>query len=286
MNLHGFVSIVIVLTVLTGSAQPQTSASDNAALRYWAAFAQMQDSPITDAEAKSISAILDGTAPYDDSRYKDLVQKNAPALQIMARGTKLPDCDWGLDYGMGPDTPQEYARKALVLGRLNVLYSLHLLSAGEKDKAGSTLAAGVRFSHDVANSGSLFATLVAKSLLVAHFTAIEVGLSMGGISRIERSGLQKAVAELGPDGLDWRSAMQRELGGISEQLEPQAASALARIAPAYTSALRDPATLPDLQKMIANAPWQWANLIPNPERVLQAKQGLSDKVREMRSRLQ
>jgi hypothetical protein len=36
---------------------------------------------------------------------------------------------------------------------------------------------------------------------------------------------------IGPDGLDWRSAMQRELGGISEQLEPQAASTLAKIAP-------------------------------------------------------
>jgi len=285
MNLHRFVPILIVLTALTCSAQRNTSASDNAALRYWAAFAQIQDSPITDAEAKSISAILDGTAPYGDSQYKDLVERNAPALQMMARATKLPDCDWGLDYAMGPDTPQEYARKALVLGRLNVLYSLHLLSNGDKDRAASTLAAGVRFSHDVANGGSLFATLVAKSLLIAHFNAMEFGLRMGGISGIERSGLQRAVANLGPDGLDWRRAMQRELG-ISEQLEPQAASALARIAPAYTRALGDPATLPDLQRTIANVPPQWANLVPNPVRVLQAKQGLSDKVREMRSRLQ
>jgi hypothetical protein len=286
MNLHRFVPILIVWMALTCSAQRKTSTSDNAALRYWAAFAQIQDSLITDAEAKSISAILDGTAAYDDSQYKDLVEKNTPALEMMVRATKLPDCDWGLDYDMGPDTPQEYARKALVLGRLNVLYSLHLLKAGDKDKASSTLAAGVRFSHDVANDGSLFATLVAKSLLLAHFTAIEFGLSMGGISRIQRSGLQKAVAELGPDGLDWRSAMQRELGGISEQLAPRAASALAKIAPAYTSALGDPATVPDLQRMIASAPRQWAQLIPNPERVLQAKQGLSDRVREMRSRLQ
>src|SRR2546429_6402367 len=37
-----------------------------------------------------------------------------------------------------------------------------------KDAAVHALAVGVLFSHDVANGGTLFATLVAKNLLVTH----------------------------------------------------------------------------------------------------------------------
>jgi hypothetical protein len=33
-----------------------------------------------------------------DSKYKDLVDRNRPALELMARGTALANCDWGLDY--------------------------------------------------------------------------------------------------------------------------------------------------------------------------------------------
>ena len=153
------------------SAQRSVSLADNAALRYWSAFSAVQDLAITDEQARELNAILDGTAPYDDMKYKDLLEKNKLALEIMARATSLANCDWGLDYG-AEDVPVEYARKALALGRLNVLYAFHLFIAGDKDGGVRTLAAGLRFSHDVGNGGSFFATLIADGLLVSHLTAI------------------------------------------------------------------------------------------------------------------
>jgi len=45
-----------------------------------------------------------------------LLEKNSLALEIMAWAASLPNCDWGLDYGLGHDLPVDYARKALVLG--------------------------------------------------------------------------------------------------------------------------------------------------------------------------
>jgi hypothetical protein len=271
----------------TNSVQAQQAAKlgENAALRYWAAFAQMEDSAITADEAKTINSILDGGAPYDDRAYKDLLEKNQSALQIMARGAALPNCDWGLDYEMGSDTPQEFVRRALILGRLNVLYALHLYAAGEKEKAVATLSAGLRFSHDVANGGTLFATLVAKTLLVAHLRAIAVASRSGSISGAQRGMLKKAVALLGTDGLNWQSAMRREFE-IPHDLPPQAASALEKIVPAYIGALANPSTLPDLQQRIAQSPRECSETIPNPERVLQAKQELTEKLREARSSLQ
>lgn len=288
MNSLRSIALLTIVLVLNGSAalaQQKANLGDNAALRYWAAFAQVQDSAITDEDAKKLNFILDGTAPYDDRDYKDLVEKNRLALDTMVRGTTLPRCDWGLDYQMGSETPVDYVRKALVLGRLNVLYVLHMLIAGDKDKAVNLLAAGLRFSHDVANGGTLFATAVSTHLLVAHLRAMEFALHLGQLSDAQRSVLRNALAQLGPDGLDWRSAIKRELE-IPRGLNSEASSALAKIIPVYEGVLSNPATLPDLQQMIASAPGQCADIIPNPERVLEAKQELDGKLHEVRSKLQ
>src|SRR5690348_12124129 len=165
-----FVSLIILCAapLCSAFAQQNSQLGENAALRYWSAFAEMQDSAISDQQAKELNAILDGTAPYEDLKYKDLVAANRSAVETMARGTTISNCDWGVDYALGPDASVEYVRKALTLGRLNVLYAFHLLQNGNKDGAVRTLSAGVRFSHDVANGGSFFATLAAKNLLKIH----------------------------------------------------------------------------------------------------------------------
>src|ERR1700680_5315322 len=91
--------LVALVSIGSASAQRSVSLSENAALRYWSAFSEVQDSVITPQQAKELNAILDGTAPYDDLKYKDLLAKNTRALEIMARATSLPNCDWGLAYG-------------------------------------------------------------------------------------------------------------------------------------------------------------------------------------------
>lgn len=287
MNALRSVATLTLLSVVTHGcafAQQKANLGENAALRYWAAFAQVQDSAISEDEAKKMNSILDGSAQYDDAEYRGLVEKNASALDTMARGAKLSNCDWGLDYQMGAETPVEYVRKALILGRLNVLYALHLLAVGDKDKAVSSLSAGLHFSHDVANGGSLFATLVAKTLLVAHLKVIESGFPTGELSGAHRVELRKAIMQLGTEGLDWKSAMTREFE-IPLGLNPQASLALAKIAPAYVGALDNPAALPKVQQMIVSAPRQSAEAIPNPARVLQARQELIDELRGTRSKL-
>jgi hypothetical protein len=279
-------SAILLVTISVGlaSAQQKVKLGENAALRYWSAFAQMQDAAITDEQAKQLTTILDGTAPYDDSKYKDLVEKNRPALETLARATTLPNCDWGVDYQLGTEAPVEYVRKALALGRLNVLYTFHLLIAGDKDRAVGVLAAGLRFAPDAAKGGTLFATLVAKTLLVQHLRAAEFALQVAGLSAAQRLVLQKAVTQLGPDGLDWQSAVKQELE-IPLALNSQASAALARIMTSYLNTLNNASELPVLQKMIANAPSPLPDIIPSPKRLLEEKHDLIDKLMQARSRL-
>ena len=282
-------SIIVAVLLAIGSAFGQRTASlaDNAALRYWAAFAQIQDSAITDQEAKELNAALDGMGPYDTLKYKDLLQKNTLALEIMARATSLPICDWGLDYGLGENVPVDYARKALVLGRLNILYVVNLYHSGDKDGAIRALAAGLRLSHDVGNGGSLFAILIAKDLLVTHLVAVGDALRMGQLSVAQRSQLQNAVAALG-DGLDWPTAAKRDLEGLGARYapEPRTSAALSRIASSYGSFLKDQSKLPILTEAINDAPPELANLIPNPKRVQEQKRELADRLLQTRALLQ
>jgi hypothetical protein len=287
LNTISLMILIVLLSAGSALAQRNVSPAENAALRYWAAFSEVQDSAITDQQARELNAILDGTAPYDDSKYKDLVAKNILALEIMARATSLPICDWGLDYGLGHDVPVEYARKALVLGRLNVLYAFHLLKTGDKDAAVRTLAAGLRFSHDVGNGGSLFATLIAKDLLASHLRAIASALHLEQLSVSQRSQLQRAVTKVG-EGLDWPMAAKRDLEAFRGDYagDPQTSATLTSIISAYVAALNDESKLPSLNRLVEGAPQELANVIPNAKRVLEQKQDLNNTLQQVNSLLQ
>ncbi len=290
-----FASMLLFIALSAGptsgqlQTERQTKFDQNAALRYWSAFAEMQDAAITSQQAQELNLILDGTAPYKDLKYKGLVEKNKPALETMIRGTMLPNCDWGIDYQLGKDAPVEYVRKALTLGRLNVLYVFHRGINGDKDGAVRSLVAGLRFSHDVANGGTLFATEVAANLMDSHLRAAEDVLHVSGLSPEQRLALQRAVASLGPSGLDWQGAVKRELGlyrGTDHGLSTQGLAALAQIAPLYVGAMSDPSVLPRLQGMIANAPLDLRNIMPNPQRVVETKHSLENHLAEARGLLQ
>ncbi len=287
INVIGSTVIIAFLTAGPAMSQRKVSLADNAALRYWAAFSKLQDTAITDQEAKELNSALDRMGPFDISRYNDLIQKNTLALEIMARGTLLPKCDWGLDYGLGADVLIDYARSALALGRLNILYAIHLYHSGNKDGAITALVAGLRFSQDLANGGSLFATLAAKDLLVTHLTAVSDTVRMGQISTAQRSRLQHAVAILG-NGLDWPAAAKRDLEALGSHYseDTQVAVALSSIASSYTAFLKGDSNLPSLMDAINHAPPELAQLIPNPKRVEEQKQELLDKLQQTRMLLQ
>jgi hypothetical protein len=281
--------ILLSFVPVRSPAQQKVALGDNAALRYWSAFAQMRDFAMTDEQAKETNLILEGTAPYDDSKYRDLLEKNQFALKVMARGTNIARCDWGLDYQLGPATPVDYVRKSLALGRLNVLYALHQLITGDQDGAARTLAAGLRFSRDVASDGTLFATLAAKSLIIEHLGVIAFAMHSHGLSSAQRELLRDTLISFGADGLDWRATIRRELSLVSPATLPglnaRAWPALKRITPAYLKIFDSPGTLPDLQQEIASAPQSLQDLIPNPKRALEEKQKLSAKLVETRSLL-
>jgi len=273
--------LILGYTIPDMLAEQKARLGNNAALRYWAAFSEMQDWAITEEQAKQINGILEGSVAYDDSQYGQLVKKNEFALELMARGTALANCDWGLDYELGDNTPVEHVRNALKLGRFNVLDAYHLASIGDKDGAVKALIVGLHFSRDVATGGSLFATIVAKDLLVEHFVAIESLQHMARFSPAQLTAVRNAVARLGPEGLDWESAMRLEMA-ILNRPEWQRNVPLSAVTQAYIVALQDPSTLPKLKQLLASVPLPLRDVIPSPKEVVEQKQEFEHNLQHIR----
>jgi len=183
--------------------------------------------------------------------------------------------------------PVDYARKGLVLGRLNVLYAFHLFKTGNKDGAVRALAAGLRFSQDVGNGGSLFATLIAKDLLVNHLRAVTGAIHLEQLSANQRSQLQAAVIRA-EGGLDWPMAAKRDLEALRKDYaeNPQTSAALTRIISSYVGALNDDSKLPVLKQAVEGAPQELANVIPNARRVLEQKEDLNNTLQQTRALVQ
>jgi hypothetical protein len=281
--------MILGLSLSAGEAsaqQQKAKLGENAALRYWAAIGQMTDQAIGDEEVKELNEILKGKIAYDDLKFRDLVEKNRPALETMARGTTLANCDWGLEYAQGLDVQFPYSAKAVALARLNVLYAFHLQSMGDKEGSVRALVAGWRFSHDIANGAPMIiATLLAKVSLANHLVAIASIVQTNGFSPQQRSILRKALVQFGSDPLDWKSPMTREIEGfkMAEEIHSRpwpCSLPPARFAQYWAGIVDDASTLPEFEKIVASQPKECRDFFPNAKRILDARQELNGKLGE------
>jgi hypothetical protein len=281
-----FIWALVIELIIAGAMIPggNTVVSKNAALRYWAAFSEIQDSPIAAEQGKEITAILAGKIPYDDGKFSDLLTRNRLALETMQRGTALPVCDWGIDYELGKDASAEYVRDALVLGRLNLLLVFHQLKSSNNEAAVNAMVAGIRFSRDVANGGTIFAAIVAKSLLVDHLRATSRFLEVATPNSQERSRLRAAISSLG-EGLDWKAAARQEFEILRPNYvnNPRGMAAFERVESAYVTRL---GSAPDRGAVDTEVlPKELAQTFPKVEGLQKQKRELSDVISQVNKAL-
>jgi hypothetical protein len=207
--------VAAVLVFLFGTATAHAQAkvppeTRNAALRYWLAFADIQDPPTDKATAGLLEKTAAGEAPWDEAKLGSILDKNETAIWRMQRATKLPECDWGLEYDLGPRASIAYVPKARVLARLNTIYGMRLAAKGDSQKAVDTWLAGIRFSQHLANGGSLIFSLVAKMGLISNFHALTQEAESGALSAEQKRQIEAAAHALPDTGLDWGQALRYE----------------------------------------------------------------------------
>jgi len=207
------VAAVLVLLFTAAAAHGQTKLppeTRNAALRYWLAFADLQDPPADKATTDLLEKTAAGEAAWDETKLGSILDKNETAIWRMQRATQLPECDWGLEYDLGPRASIAYVARARVLARLNTLYGMRLAARGEKQKAVDAWLAGIRFSRHLASGGSLIFSLVAKMGLVSNFHALTQAAESGALSPRQKQQIEAATRALPDAGLDWGRALWYE----------------------------------------------------------------------------
>jgi hypothetical protein len=178
----------------------------NAALRYWMAFADMQDSPADTATQDLLEKTVVGEAPWNEKILGPILDANGPAIRMMQRAAKLPNCDWGLEYDRGPRASIAYAPRARVLARLNTLEGMREMSSGNSQSALDSWIAGIRFSEHLAKGGTLIFALIAKSALLPNLRTLTSETKQGHLTEIQKNKVLVAVKELREDGFDWSAA--------------------------------------------------------------------------------
>jgi hypothetical protein len=194
--------------VVRAQQPPQTR---NAALRYWQAFGELQDPPGDKATADMLEKISAGDAPWNDS-LSPIIEKNAFAIEIMQRATRLPECDWGLEYDLGPRASIAYVPRARVLARLNTVYGVRAETQGDTQKAADTWIAGIHFAQHLSHGGTLVFSLVAAKGLVSnlHELASAAEHRPTLVSAEQRKQILTLVKQLPETGFDWSQALAYE----------------------------------------------------------------------------
>lgn len=190
-----------------GKFPPETR---NAALRYWSAFADIQDPPADKATQDLLEKVAAGDAPWDETKLGPILDQNKTAILAMQRATKLLECDWGLEYSRGPHTSIAYVPRSRVLARLNTLYGMRLMAKGDSQGAVDTWLDGIRFSQHVAHGGTLIFQLVGKMAMLSNFRALTSAIESHQLSDAQRAQVLAAVQALPADGFDWAEALALE----------------------------------------------------------------------------
>jgi hypothetical protein len=185
----------------------------NAALRYWQAFAELKDPPADQGIQAEMQKVLSGEAPWNEAKLAGVVAANEIATGIMQRATKLPDCDWGVEYSRGPEASIAFVSRAHVLGRLNTLRGIREMAKGQSQAAVDTWTAGIRFAQDLTKGGSLIFALTAKSVLLQEFHPLTLEAKVGRLNSAQKKQLYAAAKALPEDGFDWGLAWEMDEAG-------------------------------------------------------------------------
>jgi hypothetical protein len=124
------------------AADSEQESQDNAAMKYWQAFALL---PSLD---KDQEALLEdcNQVPLDAAALK-LIDKSQQSRQFLYRGTKLPRCDWSLDYKDGIFLVMPYLPKSRTLARLVALHARHEFEQGHWEGGWEDVTALLKLAH-------------------------------------------------------------------------------------------------------------------------------------------
>lgn len=133
--------------------------SDNAALQYWQAFGTL---PAFDADQeKKLENWV--TTPLGVGTAK-MLDGSQTSLMFLRRGSRMRECDWGLDYNEGISMHLPHLAKARTLARVAALDFRRNLAAGNMEAGGENLHGLMVLARHVGQDYTLVSALVCYAI--------------------------------------------------------------------------------------------------------------------------
>src|SRR3984957_8482355 len=180
--------------------------TDNAALRYWFALAEVWEPPDDDAPGHLFREPVPGRVAWDEKKLGPILDSNRDALRTMQRATKLPVCNWGFDYRNGAAFPPRFGVQAAQLSHLNKLQGMREMAHGDSRTAVDTWLAGIHFGQDVSRSGPVIAALIAHAIILDNLHPLRDSARQGKLNEQQKTELSVVVKTMPEDAFDWGAA--------------------------------------------------------------------------------
>jgi len=175
-------------------ADPPLRLGDNAALKYWQAFAQLPKLT-EDQEHKLNEECL--TMPLD-IRARETVTKADYALRMMHRAAALPHCDWGLGYEDGIELLLPHAQAARTLSTLACLRARIRFEDGHNADAIEDIVDAMTLGRHISMDGSLITVLI--NYAIEYRTGETLALYLPKLNAEVIKGLKTRLDALPPFG--------------------------------------------------------------------------------------
>jgi hypothetical protein len=180
--------------------------TDNAALRYWSALAEVREPPDDDATQHLFGETTAGRVAWDETKLGPILDSNRDALRTMEQATKLPVCNWGFDYRNGERFPPWFGMRARLLSHLNELQGIREMAHGDSRTAVDTWLAGVHFGQDVSRGGPVISALFAHAIILDSLRLLRDSARQEKLNEEQKAELSVVVKAMPGDGFDWGTA--------------------------------------------------------------------------------
>lgn len=184
-GLAAFATVMTLAARLPAQQQRQEALGQNAALRYWQAFAHFPE--LDDRQQKLLATPPAGQPKLEAAALAD---QGRDTLLYLRRGAAIPQCDWGLHPEDGPYLLLPHLAKGRELARLASLRARVAFSQGDAqagvDTAADTLVLGRHLSGDLPTIISYLVQLVVERTAIDALAAHLAGLEPAALERLER----------------------------------------------------------------------------------------------------
>ena len=195
-TLSAFVVVFTLIAAQAAFAQPAPrQTSNNAALRYWQAFAHTPE--LNEERQKSLADALAPGGKLSDEHVK-LLDDGRDALLYLRRGAALKECDWGLHYEDGPYLLLPQLVRSRNLARLAALRTRHRLAGGDGKGAVEDTLDALTLARHAGADGTMVAYLV--QLAIEQVATESLAAGMAGLDPAALDLAAKRLESLPPGG--------------------------------------------------------------------------------------